>query len=90
LRRIFGMACPEPIAGPWAARHQFDSALQDPARDAGDHEREVVLYLARARLVARLNIQQGAVDLGELTLANTRSNTVAPIAEATRAWIAKP
>jgi hypothetical protein len=32
---------------------QFDLAPQDPARDIGDHDREVVLDLAGARLVLR-------------------------------------
>ncbi|MET0409486.1 MAG: hypothetical protein ABW006_14080 [Hyphomicrobium sp.] len=53
---------------------QFDLAVQDPARDVGNHEREIVLYLASARLIARDTYEGPSISTK--LMPETRSNSI--------------
>lgn len=67
---------------------QPDFALQYPARDVRDQQREVVLDLRRGRFIPGIDIEERPSVSANLMPANTRSNTAAPMMPAMQAWIA--
>ena len=74
FRRILGMARPPCYCSLGQHDRQFDLAVQDPDRDVGDHEREIVLHLASARLIARDRYEGPSISTK--LMPETRSNSI--------------